>query len=153
MEEYAGGSWGGRYVPFERGDWATFRDAHTNPEPWHKGGIVNQTGGIVVNRWDVSGARLASYVRPDHPVQVHGHRKPSKYIVPSGRSLPGATKRLDVHPLVRRRACRRCRSAPSESPGRCENQEGSGVWGGASPVRPKPHVGDDPRPPGVPWPA
>ena len=102
-EEFVSGSWGERYVAFKCGDWDGFKAGHSHPESWHKSSIVNRTGGIIVNRYGLDGARLHSYVRPEYAVWLRGHTKPSKYIYASGTRFPGEAKRLDVHPLVRER--------------------------------------------------
>ena len=108
-----------RYVEFERGDWATFADGHGNPEAHHKG-LVSQSGGYVVLRWDISGARLPSYIRFDHKLWTYkcslAHhpfhpgkkcrpkRHLTRYIYPSADALDGSSAmRLDVHPLVKER--------------------------------------------------
>ena len=97
------GRWGERYVPFDMGDWQTFKAGHSEAEPWHKSSIVSKTGGLIVNRWDARGHRLQSYVRPNNAVWIYGRNKPSKYIYPSRTRFPGAAAQLDVHPLVRDR--------------------------------------------------
>lgn len=117
---FISGKWGNRYVPFAQGDWTTFAAEHTNPEArWHKG-LVAQSSGLVVNRWDVHGARIESYVRfdsrvryrgcvrPGHPTKACSDRgcrwdwKTTKYIYPSKNALGDTSaKRIDVHPLVR----------------------------------------------------
>ena len=102
---FVSGKWGNRYVPFAQGDWTTFAAEHTNPEArWHKG-LVAQSSGLIVNRWDVHGARIESYirfdsrvryrtcVRPGHPTKACGDRgcrwgwKTTKYIYPSKNAL------------------------------------------------------------------
>lgn len=118
--EFVSGTWGNRYVPFARGDWTTFAGGHSNPEPqWHKR-LVTQTGGLIVNRWDISGTQIESYIRFDAPVRYRGcvrqaHPtktciergcrwgwKDTKYIYPSKNELGDTSaKRIDVHPLVR----------------------------------------------------
>lgn len=100
---FASGAWGERYERFERGDWAAFSAGHSHPERWHKAAIVNQTGGFVINRWDIAGEPLHPYIRPDHAVEIWGHKGPSKYLFPAGARYPGETKRIDVHPLVKDR--------------------------------------------------
>jgi hypothetical protein len=94
-----------RYVEFGRGDWDAFSAAHSDPEPWHRR-LVNQSGGIVINRWNVVGDRLPSYIRFDTKIQPDTRRdRRTKYIYP-GRSVierygPSPAKRWDVHPWVR----------------------------------------------------
>jgi len=110
------GEYPGRYVGFERGDCRTFLRAHSDPEPFHKG-LVSQSGGYVVNRWDVSGERLPSYVRFDdkvpvyrcqrrhpHPGECRPKRRMTRYVYPGAAVLDGSSaKRIDTHPLVRER--------------------------------------------------
>ena len=64
---------------------------------------MSKTGGLIVNRWDVTGERLPSYVRPYEPVTLGPRGKPSKYLFPSRALASGQGKRLDVHPVVRER--------------------------------------------------
>lgn len=106
----------GRYAGFERGDHRTFLRAHPRPEPFHKA-LVSQSGGYVVNRWDISGQPLLPYIRFDDRVTVYKcsrrHPHPGKcrpkihttrYVYPGGRILAGSSaKRIDIHPLVRDR--------------------------------------------------
>jgi hypothetical protein len=103
LDKFVEGPWGRRYVEFQQGDWETFRTGHSHPEGWHRSQIVNRTGGIIVNRWNLTGERLHSYIRPHEPVRLYGRSRPSKYIYPSGVRAPGQAKRLEVHPLVRER--------------------------------------------------
>lgn len=101
LPSFVSNDWGERYVEFEQGDWEAFQALHSHPEGFHRR-IVRQTGGYIVNRWDVTGDRLVPYLRPDKAVRLDPRKKPTKYIQPS-RAYPGQAKRLDVHPLVRER--------------------------------------------------
>jgi hypothetical protein len=100
--EFVAGNWGERYAEFDQGDWATFEALHSHPEPSLHKRVVGQTGGLIVNRWDITGRRLVPYLRPDNAVKLDARKKPTKYIQPS-KANPGQAKRLDVHPLVRDR--------------------------------------------------
>jgi hypothetical protein len=122
---FVSGTWGNRYVPFDQGDWTTFAEEHSNPEArWHKR-LVAQSSGLVVNRWDVQGARIESYIRFDSPVRFRTCVRPShptkacrdrgcrwewtrrKYIYPSKNALGDTSaKRIDIHPLVRKELLR-----------------------------------------------
>jgi hypothetical protein len=96
------GDWGQRYEEFDQGDWETFHALHSHPEPKFHKRVVGQSGGLIVNRWEITGARLVPYLRPDKAVTLDARRKPTKYIQPS-KDYPGQAKRLDVHPLIRDR--------------------------------------------------
>lgn len=98
--ELVTGDWGERYVEFEQGDWETFERLHSHPEPTFHKKVVRQTGGYIINRWDVTGQRLLPYVRPDRAVKLDARKKPTKYIQPSKKQYPGQAKRLDVHPWI-----------------------------------------------------
>ena len=98
LPEFVSGDWGQRYAEFEQGDWEAFEALHSHPERFHKK-VVRQTGGYIVNRWNVTRQRLVPYVRPDEAVTLDGRKKPTKYIQPS-KTYPGQAKRLDVHPRV-----------------------------------------------------
>jgi hypothetical protein len=72
-EELITGPWGRRYVEFEQGDWETL-SRRSQPS----GGLASKPDresnrGIIVNRWDVTGERLHSYIRPHEAVTLHGH--------------------------------------------------------------------------------
>jgi hypothetical protein len=95
------GDWGERYLEFEQGDWDTFRTLHSHPEPFHRR-IVSQSGGYIVNRWDITGARIVPYIRPDKPVILDPRKDPTKYLQPS-LNHPGQARRLEVHPSIRER--------------------------------------------------
>ena len=97
-----------RYVEFEEGDWETFLSLHSHPETRYRR-LVNQSGGLVVNRWDIDGSRLPSYIRFDIPViSDHRRRGPdgsprtTNYVYPSRLAMGNdCAKRIDVHPLAR----------------------------------------------------
>jgi hypothetical protein len=98
---YVSGDWGDRYVAFQQGDWAGFTRLHSHPEPTYHRRVVAQSGGLIVNRWDIDGP-LVPYVRPDAAVQLDSRSpKRTKYIQP--KRYPDQAKRIDVHPLVRER--------------------------------------------------
>jgi len=62
--------------------------------------IVNNTGGYIVHRWDLTGERLPSYIRPDVAVSTRPHKKPSKYIYASKSATQRSAKLIDVHPRL-----------------------------------------------------
>ncbi len=116
-----------RYVEFDQRDWDAFTNAHTHPRPWYRK-FVNQSGGLIINRWSITGDRLPSYVRfdvpllipqctyfwcPDHPgrpcrfrtppaLKENGKPNGTKYVyAPTGAYSDRDAKRIDVHPIVR----------------------------------------------------
>jgi hypothetical protein len=98
LPAFVSGEWGERHAEFEQDDFDAFRVRHSHPERFHQK-VVRQTGGYIVNRWNITGKRLVPYVRPDRAVSLDPRKKPTKYIQPS-KAYPGQAKRLDVHPLI-----------------------------------------------------
>jgi hypothetical protein len=85
-----------------------------------KRAFVDACGGFVIHRWDPTGARLPSYVRPDKAICTwHGRqsvtiaggkercgvcgRELSKYTQASKRATKRSGKLIDIHPLLRGR--------------------------------------------------
>jgi hypothetical protein len=110
-EEIAYFTQGGRsrYASVE--SYADIKVFHSHPKP-HYGAQIAQSGGIVINRWDIEGNPLPSYLRYDEKIWVResNHKWHSTRYVQPKRSAYGCphpddvkcdcAKVIDVHPLA-----------------------------------------------------
>lgn len=84
------------------GDLEELLERHSHPNPQFHGRLLQQSPGLVINRWDLDGNRLPSYLRFDRKI-VTDARKPghlTRYVYAAKHERMPA-KVIDVHPLAR----------------------------------------------------